>query len=373
MEGDWIITSLLILAALGLGGAATWRRLRHKQLRGGVGGGGPDADGSAADHTEGSDLFAGLARTRERLRAIWEGAGERGSLEVIEEALIAADVGAELAREVVKRLRAVGGRTTDAKAFRKLLAGELERILEQVQGAGRRWDQPRQKPRAIVIVGVNGVGKTTSVAKLAYWLRAKGFKVLLVAADTFRAAAAEQLAQWSQRLGVGCVRHQAGSDPAAVVFDGLQAAKSRDVDFVIVDTAGRLHSRQPLVEELKKIVRLTQRELGEESVEVFLVIDATNGQNALVQARVLSEAVPVTGVCLTKLDGTAKGGVAISIAAKLALPVLFVGVGERLEDWEEFNTKRFVAALIGDSSSSPVRDPTGEEGRQLQQVLSSSA
>lgn len=300
-----------------------------------------------ASDRPGSTIFAALRRTRERLRAFWGEADGNDPLQLLEEALVGADVGSEMAHQVVERLRAAGETGRDEHTLRKALAAELVRIFEGGMEPVRQKPQPGEL-KAIVMVGVNGVGKTTSVAKLAWWLRSQGLRVLLIAADTFRAAAGEQLETWAKRLGIGCIRHQAGADPGAVVFDGLQAARARGMDVVIVDTAGRLHSKQNLVEELRKIVRITQKQVGEKNVEVLLVIDATNGQNAVVQARVLSEALPVSGVCLTKLDGTAKGGVAIPIAAKLKLPIRFVGFGEGLSDWQEFDAHAFVAALLGE-------------------------
>ncbi len=341
METEWILLVALGIAGLfGLGATFFWL-LRTKGRRK------QETSITTSRGTQSSGLFSALRRTREQLQAMWAGAGGSGALEVLEEALVGADVGVEMARQLVKRLSATGTGKGDPLALKKALAEELVRVFQGNRATSWNLDGAN-KPKAIVMVGVNGVGKTTSVAKLAWWFRGQGRRVLVVAADTFRAAAGEQLQTWSERLGISCVRHQAGADPAAVVYDGLQAAQARGMDIVIVDTAGRLHSKQHLVEELRKIVRIAQKQLGEENVEVLLVIDATSGQNAVVQARVLSEAVPVTGVCLTKLDGTAKGGVAVPIAAKLGLPIRFVGFGEDLQDWQEFDPRAFVSALLGE-------------------------
>jgi fused signal recognition particle receptor len=202
------------------------------------------------------------------------------------------------------------------------------------------------KPWVILFLGVNGVGKTTTIGKLAAQYRADGKKVLLVAGDTFRAAAVEQLDIWGQRAGVDVIKHKAGSDPSAVVFDGIQAAKSRGVDVLLIDTAGRLHTKVHLIEELKKIRRVIAREQPDAPHETFLVLDATTGQNGLPQARVFKEATDVTGIVLTKLDGTAKGGVIIGIQEELGVPVKYIGVGEDVEDLQPFDASRFVQALF---------------------------
>jgi fused signal recognition particle receptor len=342
MEADWIV----LVAALGLGASGwllfLWRRRKA-------------TDGRQALPKEPSELrvaslFEGLRRTRERLLGVWSQGESGDAYAALEEALITADVGTDVASDLVAGLRRAAGNTADAAQLRELLAKELLRVFPPTERGFHEWLRTQMRPLAVFFVGVNGVGKTTSIAKLAFWLRGKGLRVLFVAADTLRAAAAEQLQTWADRLGVACIRHQAGSDPAAVVYDGIQAARAREIDVVLIDTAGRLHSKQPLVEELRKMVRTAERLVGRDQVRVLLVIDATNGQNALTQARVLSEAMAVAGVCLTKLDGTAKGGVAVSIAAKLGLPIYFVGLGEGLEDWQEFDPETFVAALLGEQT-----------------------
>jgi fused signal recognition particle receptor len=207
-------------------------------------------------------------------------------------------------------------------------------------------DAAPPKPEVIVVVGVNGVGKTTTIGKLAHHFRQQGKQVLLVAADTFRAAAIEQLGQWATRIGADLVKHQHGADPSAVTFDGVQAAVARGVDVVIIDTAGRLHVKEHLMEEVKKIARTTGKLLPGAPHQVLLVIDATSGQNALVQARIFNEALGITGVVLTKLDGTAKGGVALAIRSELGLPIRYVGLGEQADDLAPFDAEAFAAALF---------------------------
>ncbi|MDZ4341791.1 MAG: signal recognition particle-docking protein FtsY, partial [Candidatus Binatia bacterium] len=202
------------------------------------------------------------------------------------------------------------------------------------------------RPWVVIFLGVNGVGKTTTIGKLAAQYRSSGKKVLLVAADTFRAAAIEQLDAWGQRAGVDVIKHRAGADPSAVVYDGIQAAKSRGVDVLLIDTAGRLHTKVHLIEELKKIRRVISREQPDAPHETLLVLDATTGQNGLQQARVFKEATDITGIVLTKLDGTAKGGVIIGIQTELGLPVKYIGIGEEIEDLQPFDAPQFVQALF---------------------------
>ncbi len=316
-----------------------------------------------------STLASALKRTRDRLQQVFQGpAASHEFLHSLEEALIAADVGMAITSRILSAVSARVGTRPTAEEIREALAEELVRVLS----VENRWKgSTTGKPHVIVVVGVNGVGKTTSIAKLASWYRRKGSRVLLVAADTFRAAAAEQLSTWAERIGVDCIRHQAGADPAAVVFDGMRAAHSRDVDVVIIDTAGRMHSKQNLVQELAKIVRTVERQLGGGSMEVLLVIDATMGQNALEQAKVFSQSLPVSGVCLTKLDGTAKGGVVVGIANALGLPVRFVGFGESLEDWDEFRPEEFVRALLGEGGvENEARSGSKDEGRTQESAAS---
>ncbi len=301
-------------------------------------------DGHAPAET---GLIAGLTKTRagfwDRLKNGFvreSAASER--LSQFEEILLGADVGVATTTALLQKMRRTLEKGGDLAEFRGALRQELLAILAAEES-------PRMalhKPHVILVAGVNGVGKTTTIGKLAHRFRANGQKVLLVAADTFRAAAGEQLEVWAARVGAECVRHQAGGDPSAVVFDGMAAAQARDVDVVIVDTAGRLHVKQHLIEELKKIVRVMGRQIAGAPHEVLLVVDATTGQNALAQARVFQEALQVTGVVLTKLDGTAKGGVIFAIKAELGTPVRYVGFGERMEDLQPFDAEGFIDALL---------------------------
>ncbi len=265
------------------------------------------------------------------------------TLESLEETLIGADLGVTTSLELVARLKEEvrSGEGGDAFRLRQRLADEVGLLLLQAP-------RPRETagPRVTLVVGVNGVGKTTSIAKLARLAQRQGRRVLLVAGDTFRAAAVEQLALWANRLGVELVRQQQGADPAAVVFDGLQAAHARSVDEVIIDTAGRLHNKEHLMRELAKIGRVIDRDAASWQRRTLLVLDATTGQNALSQAREFLSVVPVDGVLLAKVDGTAKGGMAVAVARELKLPVLYLGVGETADDLVEFRPREFAQALL---------------------------
>ena len=254
------------------------------------------------------------------------------------------DVGGEAAEEVVRGMK----RLTWDKRYRR---GEEARegligLLTDQLNVGESALKLGTKPSVILMVGVNGVGKTTTIGKLANQFKNEGKKVLLVAGDTFRAAAAEQLDIWAQRAGVDIVRHEEGSDPAAVVYDGLCAAKARGSDIVLIDTAGRLHNKANLMNELGKIRRIIDRELPEADVETLMVLDATTGQNGLLQAKQFLDTAGLTGIILTKLDGTAKGGIVFAIAKELKLPVKYVGVGEGIDDLIPFNAENFVTALF---------------------------
>ncbi len=268
-------------------------------------------------------------------------------LDELEEVLVMADMGVSTVQDIFEELRFQVKRRelTDPDALRTRLKASIENLFRKAEAeAGRiRW-QPA--PFVILVVGVNGVGKTTTIAKLAFQLKQEGKKVLLVAADTFRAAAVEQLETWGKRIGVPVISHKSGSDPSAVAFDGLEAAKARGMDVVIVDTAGRLHTQVNLMEELKKIKRVMGRKMKGAPHEVFLVLDATTGQNAISQARMFCDATEVTGICLTKLDGTAKGGIVASIAHDMKIPIRYIGIGEKMEDLRPFDAKEFVEALF---------------------------
>jgi len=257
--------------------------------------------------------------------------------------LIMADVGVPTSELAVNRLKEkckaekIGNPEKAREALKEILADIL-------------WAEPMKltSPMVLLIIGVNGVGKTTSIGKLASRLKAMGRRVIICAGDTFRAAAADQLTVWAERADVPIIKHKEGADPAAVVFDGIQAAKGRHADVLLVDTAGRLHNKAHLMEELKKINRVCEREFPEASLGALLVIDATTGQNGMAQAKVFSEVSNLDGIILTKLDGTAKGGIAIAIRNELGLPVRYIGVGEQLDDMQPFDAKEFVNALFGD-------------------------
>ncbi len=293
-----------------------------------------------------------LAKTQDQLVGrldqifLRSGAAQKDLLEDLEEVLVTADLGVKTSYDLLGEVQ---------KEFDKKPLGpvELKTALRQKIGSmleirAPAFEPERAKPFVIMVVGVNGVGKTTSIGKLASHLKNDDRKVMLVAADTFRAAAIEQLEIWSDRTATDFVKHKPESDPSAVVYDALQAAKSRGTDLVIVDTAGRLHTKANLMEELKKVKRVMSRELEGAPHEVLLVLDATTGQNAINQARTFHEALGVTGIVLAKLDGTAKGGVIVGIANELQLPVRFIGIGERVEDLREFDVDLFLEAIFGE-------------------------
>ena len=261
----------------------------------------------------------------------------------LEELLISADVGVQTTEDILDELRASVKETreTNPEAVKKQLFG----ILRSMIGEGEELTL-KGSPAVILVIGVNGVGKTTSIGKIAHGLKKDRKKVLVAAADTFRAAATEQLAVWCDRAGVDLIRQGQGADPASVVFDAISAAKSRGTDVLIIDTAGRLHNKKNLMDELAKINRVIDRELPDSSKETLLVLDATTGQNAVLQAKEFKESAPMTGLILTKLDGTAKGGIILSIRRELNLPVKFIGVGEGIDDMEPFNADEFTEALF---------------------------
>ena len=262
----------------------------------------------------------------------------------LEESLILADVGVNIATEAVNSLRNAVF-SYDMKDPEQVKA-ELRKILLQKLSVGDAALDTAKSPTVILVIGVNGVGKTTSIGKLAARLKGGGKKVLLCAGDTFRAAAADQLEIWANRAGVPIVRQHEGADPGAVLFDALQAARARDVDVVLCDTAGRLHNKQNLMNELAKLRKIIDRELPEAGRETLLVLDATTGQNGLIQARSFKDTAGLTGIVLTKLDGTAKGGIVIAIARELGVPVKFVGVGEGIDDLKPFDPEEFVNDLF---------------------------
>ncbi len=296
-------------------------------------------------------LKAGIQKTRaglmEKLEDAVSGRKEIDAdvLEELEYALITADIGARTTAEILERIRQRVDRSqvADIGELKNLIR---EHLLEILQAAERPIPQVTEPPAVIMVVGVNGAGKTTSIGKLTRRLQSEGHSVMLCAADTFRAAAIEQLEVWAQRTGAEMIRQQTGADPSAVVFDALQAAKARKVDYVIVDTAGRLHTKTNLMAELEKMRRTAARVIPEAPHEVLLVIEATTGQNGLEQARKFTESSAVTGIILTKLDGTAKGGVVVAISRELNMPIRNIGVGEQLDDLLPFEPENFVASLF---------------------------
>jgi len=267
-------------------------------------------------------------------------------LEELEETLVQADLSIHTATGLVEKLRedVRRQRLKESVEIRELLKAHLMEIL--VNGDGSGLAQPSVRPAVYLFVGVNGVGKTTTIAKLAHRLKKSGYRVILAAADTFRAAAIDQLEIWANRVGVEIVKHQPGADPAAVVFDAIQAAIARGADAVIVDTAGRLHTKTNLMEELAKVGRIVRKALDRDPDETLLVLDATTGQNAVNQAREFKSAVPLTGIALAKTDGTAKGGIVVTIKDELGLPIKLVTTGEKIEDIEDFSAREFVDALF---------------------------
>ncbi len=266
-------------------------------------------------------------------------------LDDLEEVLITADLGVQTTRILLDHVaeRVKRRELQDPAKLREALRDEIQAILSV---DAPPFDPSRAKPFVIMIIGVNGVGKTTTIGKLAYLIRRSGLSPMLVAGDTFRAAAVEQLERWADRIGVPIIRQQSGADPSAVVFDALDAALARQVDVVLIDTAGRMHTKVNLMEELKKVHRVIQRKMPEAPHEVLLVLDATTGQNAMSQARLFQEALGITGLILTKLDGTAKGGVIVPICHELKLPVRFIGIGEGMDDLRPFDAGEFARAVL---------------------------
>jgi fused signal recognition particle receptor len=297
-----------------------------------------------------SRLKEGLAKTRkgitEKIDQVLVSFGkvDEELFEELEEVLVTADLGVDTAMKIMDdtRQKVKERKITDPMEIKELIKEALVEILgEETQNL-----DIEPSPAVIMVIGVNGVGKTTSIGKISYNLKSQGKKVMLAAADTFRAAAIDQLEIWAKRAGVDIIRQQEGSDPAAVVYDAIQAAKARKVDVLICDTAGRLHTKKNLMEELRKVSRIIDREMPGAKRENLLVLDATTGQNAVSQARTFSEVTDISGIVLTKLDGTAKGGIIIAIRSELGLPVKLVGVGEQMDDLQPFNAKEFVEALF---------------------------
>lgn len=301
-------------------------------------------------------LFGGIQRVINSFTVI-----DEELFEELEEQMIMSDIGVDTSVEICDRLRKkIKERgITDPQE----IMGLIHEVIAEIMGDDTGLDLS-VSPAVIMVIGVNGAGKTTTIGKLSAQFKKEGKKVLVAAADTFRAAAIDQLEVWTQRAGVDIVKHAEGSDPGAVVYDALEAAKARGCDVVIIDTAGRLHNKKNLMEELKKINRIIDNKAGECSREVLLVLDATTGQNAVNQAKLFSETAPITGIVLTKLDGTAKGGIVISIKNELGIPVKLIGVGEKIDDLQPFDSNMFVDALFastGDFEEEEAEEETAEE------------
>ena len=295
-------------------------------------------------------LVSGLSKTRDNIvsgiDSIFSGFSsiDDDFYEEIEETLIMGDLGVNTTMEIIENLKekVKENKIRGPSACKELL---ISTIKEQMDLGENAYDYEKQTS-IVLVIGVNGVGKTTSVGKLAAGLKGQGKKVVLAAADTFRAAAIEQLTEWSNRSGVDIIAQQEGSDPGAVIFDAIQASKARKADVLICDTAGRLHNKKNLMEELKKIDRIIEKEYSGVYRENLVVLDATTGQNALAQAKQFMECTDITGIILTKMDGTAKGGIAVAIQSELGIPVKYIGVGEKIEDLQKFNANDFVDALF---------------------------
>ncbi|MCX8031305.1 MAG: signal recognition particle-docking protein FtsY [Thermodesulfovibrionales bacterium] len=294
-------------------------------------------------------LKAGLAKTKKTLidkvdEVVFGRKIDETTLEDIEEILVAADVGAKVAHDITEEIRRRIKNDTlhSSEDLREVIKREMIKTL----GEPHPIKISEERPYIILTVGVNGVGKTTTIGKLASRFKKDGYSVILAAGDTFRAAAIEQIEIWAKRAGAELIKHQSGSDPAAVAFDAVEAAKHRGSDIVIIDTAGRLHTKTPLMEELKKINRVIKKSIPSAPHEILLVIDATTGQNAIRQAHIFNDAIGITGIALTKLDGTAKGGIVFAIYKEFNIPIKLIGIGEAIDDLRDFNPKDFVDALF---------------------------
>ncbi len=296
-----------------------------------------------------SKIKQGLKRTKEaiayKLNKLFTGGVLTDDFyDELEETLLTSDIGAETTENIMDRLKAEIDRqhVRDTATVRDILKNILVELLEENEKPEYGY------PLVIMLSGVNGVGKTTAIGKLAKKFKSQGKSVTIAAADTFRAAAADQLTVWAERAGVRIIKHAEGADPAAVVYDAAQSVKSKNGDVLLIDTAGRLHNKKNLMEELKKIARVVGRELPDATVLNYIVLDATTGQNAISQVDIFNEAIDIDGIILTKLDGTAKGGVVLAIAGELSVPVVYVGVGEGIDDLEDFDADDFVSGIMGD-------------------------
>lgn len=297
-------------------------------------------------------LKSSLSKTKEAINSKFEDVVkifktvDEELFEELEEILIMSDLGVSTSEDIIEKLKVAAKekKITDSS----MLKAELRNILIEILSEGDNKVKTEGKPAVIMVIGVNGVGKTTSIGKIANMYREMGKKVVIAAADTFRAAAIEQLEVWAERAGADIIKQQEGSDPAAVIYDAIRAAVNRKADILLCDTAGRLHNKKNLMEELKKIYKIIDKELPQSSKEVLLVLDATTGQNAVSQAKQFKDAADITGIALTKLDGTAKGGIVFAIKNDYGIPVKLVGLGEKIDDMEEFNPEEFVDAILGE-------------------------
>ena len=297
-----------------------------------------------------SRLKSGLSKTRKVLTTdinelfVPSKAIDDDLFDELEELLVTSDLGIDITMDMMEKIRKKAKKLSTADELKQVLKDELIQLFPPPPE--NKENAPATKPCVIMVVGVNGTGKTTTLGKLAMKYTSQGKKVLIAAADTFRAAAIEQVEIWADRSSASIVKHKAGADPAAVAYDSVEASIARDIDIVLIDTAGRLHTQKNLMEELKKIKRSVNKKLPGAPHEVLMVLDATTGQNAISQAKLFDEAVGLTQIALTKLDGTAKGGIVAAIASSMNLPIHYIGVGEQIEDLQEFNATRFIAALF---------------------------
>ncbi len=294
-------------------------------------------------------LKVGLAKTKKGLvdkveEVVFGRKIDETTLEDIEEILLASDIGAKTTADIIEEIR--NRIKNDTLHSSEDLRMVIKREMTKTLGEPYPLKISKERPYIILTVGVNGVGKTTTIGKLASRFRTEGYSVLLAAGDTFRAAAIEQIEIWAKRAGAELIKHQSGSDPAAVAFDAVEAAKHRGIDIVIVDTAGRLHTKAPLMEELKKITRVIKKSVPDAPHEILLIIDATTGQNAIRQAHIFNDAIGITGIALTKLDGTAKGGIVFAIYKEFNIPIKLIGIGEGIDDLKDFEPGTFVKALF---------------------------
>lgn len=294
-------------------------------------------------------LKASLLKTKQNIidkieEVVFDRKIDETTLEQIEEILLASDVGTKTTTEIIEKIREriKNDQLHHSEDMRLVIKNEMLRSL----GEAHTISISKERPFVILTVGVNGVGKTTTIGKLAYRFKSEGHSVLIAAADTFRAAAIEQIEIWAKRAGAELIKHQSGSDPAAVAFDAVEAAKHRGVDIVIIDTAGRLHTKAQLMEELKKITRVIKKSMPSAPHETLLIIDATTGQNAIRQAHTFNEAIGITGIALTKLDGTAKGGIVFAINKEFNIPIKLIGIGEGIEDLKDFDPQSFIKAIF---------------------------